>query len=143
MSIDQISLEIINIFERLNIANKIEIVKEIVKEKDKTKDQFKSSKSSKPSSSRLIESSDWNSANIIESKRNPKFDFKYAQLVYEEWMKISQFHVAFRTEVWTKKKNEIKFLKSIFSEDAKYWSSRSHVSDFSSSLIHWRRMLKH
>jgi cell division FtsZ-interacting protein ZapD len=58
MSIDQISLEIINIFERLNIANKIEIVKEIVKEKDKTKDQFKSSKSSKPSSSRLIESSD-------------------------------------------------------------------------------------
>jgi hypothetical protein len=83
-----------------------------------------------------------NPANIIESKRNRKPNFKYAQLVYEEWMKISQFHVAFMTEMWTKKKNnEIKFLK--LSKDAKYWSSRSHVSDFSSSSIHWRRMLKH
>jgi hypothetical protein len=56
-------------------------------------------------------------------------------------MKISQFHVAFMTELWTKKKNEIKFSK--LSKDAKYWSSRLHVSDFSSSLIHWKRMLKH
>ncbi len=147
ISTDQISLEIIDIFERLNIANKIEKAKEIVKEKDKTKEQFKSSefkslKSSKSSSSRSIESSDLNPANIIESKRNRKPNFKYAQLVYEEWMKISQFHVAFMTEMWTKKKNnEIKFLK--LSKDAKYWSSRSHVSDFSSSSIHWRRMLKH
>jgi hypothetical protein len=82
-----------------------------------------------------------NSANIIECKRNRKPNLKYAQLVYEEWMKISQFHVAFMTEMWIKKKNEIKF--SNLSEDAKYWSSRSHVSDFSSSSIHWRRMLKH
>jgi hypothetical protein len=81
ISTDQISLEIIDIFERLNIANKIEKVKEIVKEKDKTKKQFKSSKSS---SSRSIESSDLNSANIIESKRNRKFNLKYAQLIYEE-----------------------------------------------------------
>jgi hypothetical protein len=81
ISTDQTSLEITDIFERLNIANKIEKVKEIVKEKDKTKDQFKSSK---PSSSRSIESSDLNSANIIENKRNRKLNFKYAQLVYEE-----------------------------------------------------------
>jgi hypothetical protein len=89
ISTDQISLEIIDIFERLNIANKIEKAKEIVKEKDKTKEQFKSSefkslKSSKSSSSRSIESSDLNPANIIESKRNRKPNFKYAQLVYEE-----------------------------------------------------------
>jgi hypothetical protein len=81
ISTDQISLEIIDIFERLNIADKIEKIKEIVKEKDKTKKQFKSSKSS---SSRSIESSDVNSANIIESKRNRKPNPKYAQLVYEE-----------------------------------------------------------
>jgi hypothetical protein len=81
ISTDQISLEIIDIFERLNIANKIEKVKKIVKEKDKTKDQFKSSKSS---SSRSIESSDVNSANIIKCKRNRKPNPKYAQLVYEE-----------------------------------------------------------
>ncbi len=56
-------------------------------------------------------------------------------------MKISQFHVTFMTEMWIKKKNEIKF--SELSKDAKYWSSRSHVSDFSSSSIHWRKMLKH
>jgi hypothetical protein len=79
---EQISLKIIDIFGRLNIADKIEKVKEIVKEKDKTKEQqFKSSKSS---SSRSIESSDLNSANIIESKRNRKPNSKYAQLVYEE-----------------------------------------------------------
>ncbi len=66
ISTEQISLEIIDIFERLNIANKIEKVKEIVKKKDKTKDQFKSSKSS---SNRSIESSDLNSANIIENKK--------------------------------------------------------------------------
>jgi hypothetical protein len=70
---EQTSLEITDIFERLNIANKIEKAKEIVKEKDKTKEQFKSSefkslKSSKPSSSRSIESSDLNSTNIIETK---------------------------------------------------------------------------
>ncbi len=66
-STEQILLKIIDIFERLNIANKIEKVKEIVKEKDKTKkQQFKSSKSS---SSRSIESSDLNSANIIENKK--------------------------------------------------------------------------
>jgi hypothetical protein len=83
-----------------------------------------------------------NSANIIESKRNRKSNLKYAQLIYEEWMKISQFHVAFMTEMWIKKKNnEIKFSK--LSKDAKYWSFRSHVSDFSSSSIHWREMLKH
>jgi hypothetical protein len=81
ISTEQTSLEIIDIFERLNIANKIEKVKEIVKEKDKTKDQFKSSK---PSSNRSIESSDVNSANIIESKRNRKPNLKYAQLIYEE-----------------------------------------------------------
>ncbi len=86
---DQISLEITDIFERLNIADKIEKAKEIVKEKGKTKEQFKPSefkplKSSKPSSSRSIESSDLNSANIIESKRNRKPNPKYAQLVYEE-----------------------------------------------------------
>jgi hypothetical protein len=57
-------------------------------------------------------------ANIIEGKRNRKPNPKYAQLVYEEWMKISQFHVAFMTEVWTKKKNEIK--PSKLSKDAKY-----------------------
>jgi hypothetical protein len=89
ISTEQISLKIIDIFERLNIANKIEKVKEIVKEKDKTKEQFKSSKfkslkSSKSSLSRSIESSDLNSANIIENKRNRKLNFKYAQLVYEE-----------------------------------------------------------
>jgi hypothetical protein len=79
-----------------------------------------------------------NSANIIKCKRNRKPNPKYAQLVYEEWMKISQFHVAFMTEMWIKKENnEIKFLKfSKLSEDAKYWSSRSHVSDFSSSSTH-------
>jgi hypothetical protein len=82
-----------------------------------------------------------NLANIIENKRNRKSNLKYAQLVYEEWMKISQFHVAFMTEVWTKKKNEIKFSK--FSKDAKYWSFRLHVSDLSSSSIHWKKMLKH
>jgi hypothetical protein len=62
-----------------------------------------------------------NSANIIESKRIRKPNPKYAQLVYEKWMKIPQFHVAFMTEVWIKKENnEIKFLKfSKFSEDAK------------------------
>jgi hypothetical protein len=80
-----------------------------------------------------------NSANIIENKRNRKFNLKYAQLVYEEWMKISQFYVAFMIEMWTKEKNnEIKS-----SKDAKYWSSRLHVSDLSSSSTHWRRMLKH
>jgi hypothetical protein len=86
ISTEQISLEIIDIFERLNIANKIEKIKEIVKEKDKTKEQFKSSefKSSKSSSSRSIESSDLNSANIIESKRNRRSNLKYAQLIYEE-----------------------------------------------------------
>jgi hypothetical protein len=89
ISTKQISLEIIDIFERLNIAKKIEKVKEIVKEKGKTKEQFKSSKfksskSSKSSSSRSIESSDLNFANIIESKRNRKSNLKYAQLVYEE-----------------------------------------------------------
>jgi hypothetical protein len=61
-----------------------------------------------------------NSANIIENKRNRKPNSKYAQLVYEEWIKISQFHVAFMTEMWIKKKNEIKFLKSSLSKDAKY-----------------------
>jgi hypothetical protein len=81
ISTDQISLEIIDIFERLNIANKIEKVKEIVKEKNKTKKQFKSSKSSL---SRSIESSDLNSANIIKSKRNRRSNLKYAQLIYEE-----------------------------------------------------------
>ncbi len=89
ISTDQISLKIIDIFERLNIANKIEKVKEIVKEKDKTKEQFKSSefkslKSSKSSSSRSIESNDLNSTNIIENKRNRKSNLKYAQLIYEE-----------------------------------------------------------
>ncbi len=89
ISTDQISLKIIDIFERLNIANKIEKAKEIVKAKSKTKEQFKlsefkSSKSSKSSSSRSIETSDLDFANIIESKRNRKSNFKYAQLVYEE-----------------------------------------------------------
>jgi hypothetical protein len=83
-----------------------------------------------------------NTANIIESKRNRKSNFKYAQLVYKEWMKISQFHVAFMIEVWIKKENnEIKFSK--LSEDAKYLSSRLHVSDFSSLSSQWRKMLKH
>jgi hypothetical protein len=81
ISTEQISLEIIDIFERLNIANKIEKVREIVKEKNKAKEQFKSSKSL---SSRSIESSDLNLANIIENKRNRKSNLKYAQLVYEE-----------------------------------------------------------
>jgi hypothetical protein len=137
ISTEQHSLEIIDIFEWLNIANKIEKVKEIVKEKDKTKKQFKSSKfkSSKSLSSRLIKSSDLNSTNIIESKRNRKSNLKYAQLVYEEWMKISQFHVAFMIEMWIKKKNnEIKFSK--LSKHAKYWLFRLHVSDFLSSSIH-------
>jgi hypothetical protein len=62
-------------------ARLIEKAKEIAKEKDKTKEQFKSSKSS---SSRSIESSDVNSANIIENKRNRKPNSKYAQLMYEE-----------------------------------------------------------
>ncbi len=86
ISTEQTSLEIIDIFERLNIANKIEKVKEIVREKDKTKEQFKSSKfkSSKSSSSRSIESSDLNSTNIIKSKKNRKFNLKYTQLIYEE-----------------------------------------------------------
>jgi hypothetical protein len=89
ISTDQISLEIIDIFERLNITNKIEKTKEIVKEKNKTKEQFKSSefkssKSSKSSSSRSIESNDLNFANIIESKRNRKSNLKYAQIIYEE-----------------------------------------------------------
>jgi hypothetical protein len=85
-----------------------------------------------------------NSANIIENKRNRKPNSKYAQLMYEEWMKISQFHVACMIEMWIKEENnEIKFLKfSKLSEDAKYWSSRSHVSELSSSSTHWRRMLK-
>jgi hypothetical protein len=81
---EQISLKITDIFERLNIADKIEKVKKIVKEKDKTKDQKDQFKSSKSSSSRSIESSDVNSANIIEDKRNRKPNPKYAQLVYEE-----------------------------------------------------------
>ncbi len=143
ISTEQISLKIIDIFERLNIADKIEKVKKSDKEKDKTKDQKDQFKSSKSSSSRSIESSDVNSANIIESKRNRKSNSKYAQLMYEEWMKISKFHVAFMIEMWIKKKNEIKSLKSSLSKDAKYWSSRSHVSDFSSSSTHWREMLKH
>jgi hypothetical protein len=89
ISTEQISLKIIDIFERLNIADKIEKAKNIVKEKDKAKEQFKSSefkslKSSKSSSSRSIESSDVNSANIIESKRIRKPNPKYAQLVYEK-----------------------------------------------------------
>jgi hypothetical protein len=84
ISIEQISLEIIDIFERLNIADKIEKVREIVKEKGKAKEQFKSSKSSKSSSSRSIESSDLNSVNIIEDKRNRRSNLKYAQLIYEE-----------------------------------------------------------
>ncbi len=144
ISTKQISLEIIDIFERLNIAKKIEKVKEIVKEKGKTKEQFKSSKfksskSSKSSSSRSIESSDLNFANIIESKRNRKSNLKYAQLVYEEWMRILQFHDAFMTEVCIKKKNnEVKS-----SKDAKYWSSRLYVSDLPSSSTHWRGMLNH
>jgi hypothetical protein len=119
ISTEQISLEIIDIFGRLNIADKIEKVKEIVKEKGKAKDQKDQFKSSKSSSSRSIESSDLDSANIIEDKRNRKLNLKYAQLVYEEWMKISQFHVAFMTGVWIKEKNnEVKFSK--LSEDAKY-----------------------
>jgi hypothetical protein len=81
ISTEQISLKIIDIFERLNITNKIEKAKEIVKEKDKAKKQFKSSKSSP---SRSIESSDLDPTNIIESKRNRKSNLKYAQLVYEE-----------------------------------------------------------
>ncbi len=84
ISTEQISLKIIDIFERLNIADKIEKAKKIAKEKDKTKDQKDQFKSSKPSSSRSIESSDVNSANIIENKRNRKPNPKYAQLVYEE-----------------------------------------------------------
>jgi hypothetical protein len=44
ISTEQTSLEIIDIFERLNIANKIEKAKEIAKEKDKAKEQFKSLK---------------------------------------------------------------------------------------------------
>jgi hypothetical protein len=83
-----------------------------------------------------------NSTNIIKSKKNRKFNLKYTQLIYEEWMKILQFHVVFMIEIWIKKKNnEIKFSK--LSKNAKYWSSRSHVSDFSSSSIHWKEMLKH
>ncbi len=86
---DQTPLEITDIFERLNIANKIEKVKEIAKEKDKAKEQFKPSefkplKPSKPPPSRSIESSDVNPANIIESKRTRKPNPKYAQLVYEK-----------------------------------------------------------
>jgi hypothetical protein len=84
ISTEQISLEITDIFERLNIADKIEKAKEIVKEKGKAKDQKDQFKSSKSSSSRSIESSDVNSANIIEDKRNRKPNPKYAQLVYEE-----------------------------------------------------------
>jgi hypothetical protein len=84
ISTEQISLKIIDIFERLNIADKIEKAKKIVKEKGKTKDQKDQFKSSKPSSSRSIESSDVNPANIIENKRNRKPNPKYAQLVYEE-----------------------------------------------------------
>jgi hypothetical protein len=82
ISTEQISLKIIDIFERLNIADKIEKAKKFVKEKDKEKE--KQLKSSKSSSSRSIESSDVNSANIIEKKRNRKPNPKYAQLVYEE-----------------------------------------------------------
>ncbi len=86
---EQTPLEITDIFERLNIANKIEKAKEIAKEKDKTKEQFKPSefkplKPSKPPPSRPIESSDLNPTNIIEDKRNRKPNLKYAQLVYEE-----------------------------------------------------------
>jgi hypothetical protein len=84
ISTGQISLKIIDIFGRLNIADKIEKVKKIAKEKDKTKDQKDQFKSSKSSSSRSIESSDVNSANIIENKRNRKPNSKYVQLVYEE-----------------------------------------------------------
>ncbi len=82
ISTEQISLKIIDIFERLNIADKIEKAKKFVKEKDKEKEQ--QLKSSKSSSSRSIESSDVNPANIIEKKRNRKPNSKYAQLVYEE-----------------------------------------------------------
>jgi hypothetical protein len=47
-------------------------------------------------------------------------------------MKIPQFHAAFMAGVWTKKENnEVKP-----SQDAKYWSSRPHVSDLPSSSIH-------
>jgi hypothetical protein len=73
----QTSLEITDIFERLNIADKIEKAREIAKEKGKAK-------LSKPSPSRPIESSDLDPANIIEGKRNRKPNLKYAQLVYEE-----------------------------------------------------------
>jgi hypothetical protein len=114
----QTSLKITDIFGRLNIADKIEKAKEIAKEKDKAKDQKDQFKSSKPSSSRSIESSDVDSANIIEDKRNRKPNPKYAQLVYEEWMKIPQFHAAFMAGVWTKEENEVKSSK--LSEDAKY-----------------------
>jgi hypothetical protein len=62
ISTEQISLKIIDILKRLNIANKIE--------KNKTKDQ--QFKSLKYSSSRLIKSSDLNFANIIESKKKSK-----------------------------------------------------------------------
>jgi hypothetical protein len=136
----QTSLEITDIFGRLNIADKIEKAKEIVKEKGKAKDQFKSSK---PPPSRPIGSSDLDPANIIEGKRNRKPNPKYAQLVYEEWMKIPQFHAAFMAGVWTKEENEVKSLKPSLSEDAKYWSSRPHVSDLPPPPTHWRGMLKH
>jgi hypothetical protein len=116
ISTEQTPLKIIDIFGRLNIADKIEKAKKIVKEKGKAKDQKDQFKSSKSSSSRSIESSDVDSANIIEGKRNRKPNPKYAQLVYEEWMKISQFHVAFMTGMWTKEENnEVKS-----SQDAKY-----------------------
>ncbi len=84
ISTEQTSLEITDIFERLNIADKIEKAKKIAKEKGKAKDQKDQFKPSKPPSSRPIGSSDLDPTNIIENKRNRKPNPKYAQLVYEE-----------------------------------------------------------
>jgi hypothetical protein len=109
---------------------------------------------------RNVISIDLDETNILEEKRirfvNSKYSKSdYAQLTWieEEWNKISEFHVAFMTELMKFERslieNQIDFRIDLKEEssidfhiDTKI-SNRIHISTLFSSSTHWRAMLKH
>ncbi len=128
-SIESIKDEII----AMNLANRIE--------KMKKRHQAK----------RNVTSADVDQANIVNEKRAkfvsrkyPKFDYAQFAWIEEKWDKISEFHVAFMTELMKFERflieNQIDFQIDAKEEST---TNRIHISTLLSSSAHWRAMLRH
>jgi hypothetical protein len=110
---------------------------------------------------RNVISVDLDKTNILEEKKirfvsNKYSKSDYAQLTWieEKWDKISEFHVAFMTELMKLDENQIDFRIDLKEESfitqnqinfhiCTKISNRIHISTLLSSSAHWRAMLKH